>query len=199
MRQLLLRIKHLWKLSEGKRFIRFTRDDPRLSKYDIGEGTYGNPEVLDWGEGARLTIGKYFSISTGVSILVGGEHRYDRPSTYPFTSECKTKGDVTIGHDVWIGYQALILSGVNIGHGAIVGAGAVVTKDVPPYSIIGGNPARIIKSRFEQNLIDQLLDICWWDWPQEIIEENRVLFASDMDQFFSFAKKIRGEQSEASR
>lgn len=115
-------------------------------QYTIGRGTYGSPRVLNWGEGAKLEIGAYCSIAAGVTIFLGGEHRVDWVTTYPFnvlwdcashiTGHPATKGDVTIGHDVWLGRNATILSGVAIEDGAVVGCNALVTKPVPAYGIV---------------------------------------------------------------
>ena len=120
--------------------------------YDIGEFTYGKPKVRFPESGRKLTIGRYGSIADKVEILLGGNHRTDWGTTYPFSAfrelwpgaprsdEYHTsRGDVTIGHDVWLGSGAIILSGVTIGHGAVVAAHAIVTKDVPAYAIVGGN------------------------------------------------------------
>lgn len=82
------------------------------------------------------------------------------------------KGDIVIGNDVWIGYEAVILAGVTIGDGAVIGSRAVVTKDVPPYTIVGGVPARTIRRRFDEDIVEELLRLRWWDWPEEVIKEN---------------------------
>lgn len=160
----------------------YTRD-LLTSTYDIGEYTYGHPKVYDWSEGSTLRIGRYTSIADDVAILLGGNHRMDWISMYPFpalaaewpkaagiTGHPQTKGDVVIGSDVWIGNGATILSGVTIGHGSVIAARAVVVKDVPPYAIVGGNPAKVIKTRFPEETIERLLSLAWWDWPQEKIE-----------------------------
>lgn len=106
----------------------------------------------------RLNIGKFCSIACGAKFL--------------FNSANHAKGDIIIGNDVWIGYEAVILSGVTIGDGAIIGARAVVTRDVPPYTIVGGVPAKAIKKRFSEDTISSLLSLQWWDWSQEKIAEN---------------------------
>jgi len=147
----------------------------------IGDFTYGNPLVLDKGVSTRLTIGKFCSIAAEVTIFLGGEHRSEWMTTYPFNvflnefnyikGHPKSKGDVKIGNDVWIGRRATILSGVTIGDGAIIGASALVTKSVPPYAIVGGNPVKFIKYRFNKSMIKKLQEIKWWDWDLEKIKE----------------------------
>ena len=98
----------------------------------------------------------------------------------------RSKGNVSIGHDVWIGTEALILSGVSIGHGAVIAARSVVTKDVPPYAIVAGVPARVIRSRFDPATVASLLRIAWWDWPREKIETALPLLMSDrLDAFLA--------------
>lgn len=160
--------------------------------YDIGDHTYGHPKVYDWDEGTKLTIGRYCSIADDVTILLGGNHRTDWVTTYPFsaipevwpeakeiTGHPQSKGGVVIGNDVWIGFGSTILSGVKIGDGAVIAAKSVVTKDVPPYSIVGGLPAKVIKYRFSDEKIEKLLKIKWWNWREKKIRKNIELFCSD--------------------
>jgi acetyltransferase-like isoleucine patch superfamily enzyme len=163
-------------------------------RYLIGDHTYGKPRVVSRGEGRSLTIGKYCSISTQVLIFLGSEHRTDWISTYPFpilwreVSSIKghpsSKGDVRIGNDVTIGYHVLILSGVTIGDGAVIGAGSVVASDVPPYAIVAGNPAHVLRYRFDEETIKKLLKIRWWDWPEEKVKENIQLICNDAVDVF---------------
>ncbi|WP_442265643.1 CatB-related O-acetyltransferase [Tenacibaculum sp. ZS6-P6] len=135
--------------------------------------------------GDKLIIGKFCMVASGVSFIMNGaNHLTDAISTYPFaifgngwekSMEGKSypnKGDVVIGNDVWIGHNATIMAGVTIGDGAIIATNSTVIKDVPPYTIVGGNPAKEIKKRFNQETIDELLMLKWWDWPIEKITEN---------------------------
>ncbi len=175
----------------------FTKDILISEKIEIGDFTYGSPKVLDWEEGAKLKIGKFCSISEDVKIFLGGNHRTDWVSTYPFnsvryfknegkniTGHPKTKGDVIIGNDVWIGWGAVIMSGVKIGNGAVIGAYSMVTKDVLPYEIVAGNPAKHIKFRFNEEIILMLTKSNWWNLPETKIKELiPFLCADDMDGF----------------
>jgi acetyltransferase-like isoleucine patch superfamily enzyme len=155
--------------------------------------TYGVPLVDDWHDGSQLYIGKYVSIASGVHVILGGNHRLDWITTYPFhdwglakPDHRITKGDVVIGNDVWICQGATILSGVTIGHGAVIAAEAVVTKDVPPYALVAGNPARVKKYRFSEEQIKKLLELKWWDWPEEKVRQNvKLLCSPDIEELFN--------------
>ncbi len=169
----------------------YTRETLVGPKYHIGEYTYGTPDVLEFSEGAELYVGKFCSIAVDVRIFLGGEHRPDWVTTYPFPPLAgdwpqaegmlgtpTTKGDVVIGNDVWIGHGATILSGVTVGDGAVVGAMAVIAKDVPPYAVVAGNPARVLKMRFDAETIARLVASKWWDWPEDRISANIALLCS---------------------
>lgn len=169
-------------------------ENPKFAAHKIGRGTYGSPRVLSWRDGTALEIGSFCSISDTVTIMLGGEHRVDWVTTYPFSfffpeaagfkGHPRTRGDVVIGNDVWIGYEALILSGVRVGNGAVVGARSVVTRDVEPYSIVAGNPARHVRFRFDEATVKALEAIAWWDWPMEKIREAwPLLLAEDVEAF----------------
>jgi virginiamycin A acetyltransferase len=135
----------------------------------------------------RLIIGKYCAIATGTRFLMAGaEHPAMGVSTFPFTmfggrwaeqtldivTSMPSRGDTVVGNDVWFGYGAIVMPGVRIGDGAIVAADAVVTADVPPYTIVGGSPARPIRRRFADADVDRLLKAAWWDWPAEVVTEH---------------------------
>lgn len=156
------------------------------SRLTLGRYSYGLEfkKIRQWGEGASLTIGSFCSIAYEGEILLGGNHRTDWTTTYPFghvfpehfkvppvPDHPTTKGDIVIGNDVWLGRGCNVTSGVTIGDGAVVGAYAVVTKDVPPYAIVGGNPARHIRYRFDEEVIALLLELRWWELPIEVIRE----------------------------
>ena len=141
----------------------------------------------------RLMIGKFCSIACGAKfIFTSANHSLKSLSTYPFpiffeewgldvtdiTDAWDNKGDIIVGNDVWIGYEAVILSGVTIGDGAIIGSRAVVTKDVPPYTIVGGVPAKPIRKRFDDVTIARLLELKWWDWSEERIKANLKIIQS---------------------
>jgi acetyltransferase-like isoleucine patch superfamily enzyme len=166
----------------------------RYRRHQIGDWTYGKP-MVGWADGGRLTIGKYCSFAHGSVILLGGEHDADAVSTYPFTevfppadrtrrAEPRTKGNVSIGHDVWVGLGAMIMSGVTIGDGAVIAARAVVVKDVPPYTVVGGVPAKPIRRRASEETARALQGIAWWDWPHsDVLARAADLQSADLDGF----------------
>lgn len=169
-------------------------------RIEIGRYTYGQPVVYSWEEGTYLKIGAFCSIAKGVKILLGGEHRVDWVTTYPFSAlwdkaqhisgHPASKGNVIIGNDVWLGMDCVILSGVSIGDGAVIGTSSVVAKDVPPYSIYAGNPAKFIRNRFDEATIDSLLDIKWWEWEDHKIEQMLpLLLNNDVQGFLTAARK----------
>jgi chloramphenicol O-acetyltransferase type B len=175
-------------------------------EYEVGVGTYGRPEVVSFGEGTTVKIGAYCSIAPGVIIVLGGGHRPDWVTTFPFnvfwksgnsiTGNPKSKGDVVIGNDVWIGQQAAIMSGITIGDGAVIAARATVTKHVAPYSIVGGNPAREIKPRFDAKTVDRLLALKWWEWEKEKIESFLpLLLSTETERFLEEAEGLSTQTS----
>jgi len=162
----------------------FFRKMPQETKYLIGKSlisigayTYGgeNLTVKEWGEGASLRIGSFCSISNNLTVFLGGNHRTDWITTYPFghvnqshfgsaprQGHPSTRGNVSIGNDVWIGANVTIMSGLTIGDGAVIAAHSHVVSDVLPYEIVGGNPAKPIKKRFNDDIIQKLLKLQWW-------------------------------------
>lgn len=174
---------------EGTVFLKAAIDHPR---FEVGAYSYASAHVppADWAahlapylydfSAERLVIGRFCQIANGASfITASANHRYDGFSTFPFAVFGGPKEwraslpgpgpDTIVGHDVWIGAGATILPGASIGSGAIIGAGAVVSGEVPPYAIVAGNPARVIRRRFDAVTIGRLLDLAWWDWPIEAI------------------------------
>jgi acetyltransferase-like isoleucine patch superfamily enzyme len=191
----------------------FTKDLPSLQPLinagvvEIGEWTYGPLIVMYWGEQAKLRVGRYCSIADGVQVFLGGGHQTTWVSTYPFTAEpirsffpeladCTypivTRGDVTIGHDVWLGSGAKIMSGCSIGHGAVVGAGAVVAHDVPPYAVVAGNPAAVRRFRFPDETIKRLVTCAWWDWDIDDLKPViRIMMSDDISSFLHYAENFK--------
>ncbi|MGV8144578.1 MAG: CatB-related O-acetyltransferase [Methanothermobacter sp.] len=175
-------------------FKKYQKQQNKKKNITIGEFTYGQPTVHMWTDKYKVKIGKFCSFSYNNTIIVDGNHRIDWVSTYPFGKLIKDipenpghpigKGDIIIGNDVWMGQNALILPGVNIGDGAVIGANSVVTRNVDDYEIVAGNPAKHVKYRFNPQQIDSLKKIRWWDWPIEKIKENiNFIESSDIDEF----------------
>jgi len=166
----------------------------RLPQFSIGTGSYGNIKVKTFRDDDNLEIGNYCSFADEVHILLSGEHRSDWVTTFPFSAidenfhhfegHPKTKGPVIIGHDVWVGYRATILSGVTIRSGAIVGAGSLVTRDMPPYGIVAGNPAKLIGFRFSEEVRKSLMEIEWWNWTESKVSGAMpLLLDTKVDEF----------------
>ena len=185
----------------------FLKNVIRNPKIEVGDYTYyddftdvGNFErnvkyLFDFSED-RLIIGKYCMIASDVTFVMnGGNHLSEAVSAYPFAifgedwkdamagKSYPHKGDLVVGNDVWIGYRATLTAGVTVGDGAIIATNATVTKDVPPYTIVGGNPAREIRRRFSQPMIDRLLTLRWWDWPPDRVTRNLHLLTADDPNF----------------
>lgn len=185
------------------------KNNQHLQGYEIGDYSYGQPKIIRFEDAPRIKIGKFCSVADGVTFMLGGNHHTGWVTTYPFSNfferfyPCGNihyvdgdvsrleplKGDINIGNDVWIGQEAFILSGVTIGDGAIVGARAVVAKDVAPYSIVVGNPAKHIRSRFDQEIVEDLLKIAWWDWNiEEIAKAMPMIMSGDIKGFIETYK-----------
>jgi acetyltransferase-like isoleucine patch superfamily enzyme len=194
------RLRNAWWGSDVRQLKRLERQG-RLVR---GVGTYGHPTIWTffYEEHTKLTIGKYSAV--GGTHLLGGQHAVRHVASFPLRIHWNMpgagkdgnpamRGDIVIGSDVWVCFGSYVLSGVTIGDGAVVGTGAVVTKDVPPYAIVGGNPAEIIRYRHTPEQIEALLEIKWWDWPEEEIKEAVPYLASeDVDAFIAYAREKRG-------
>lgn len=178
-------------------------------RLSIGRHSYGEPLVRVWKEAnpAWVRIGNFVCISEDVVLMLGSEHRTDRVSTFPFRIVFGlpgayedgfpySKGDIVIGSDVLIGRGARILSGVKIEDGAVIAASALVAKDVRPYAIVGGNPAREIRRRFSDEQIEALLRIRWWDWAdEEIIRAVPLLNSAPVEEFIERYDPTRGGET----
>lgn len=167
------------------------------SRIKVGNMTYGVPQITEYSGDWKLEIGNYCCISNDVEFIFGGQHNYQHVSQYAFIPQvqklfptftyrdrpCKS---LLIGNDVWIGKNVTVLGGVEIGDGAVIGANSVVRRDVPPYAIVIGNPAQIVKFRFKTDQIEALERIRWWNWDFERIKKNISLIMSpDIDKFIS--------------
>ncbi|SEM32094.1 chloramphenicol O-acetyltransferase type B [Chryseobacterium taichungense] len=151
----------------------------------------------------KLIIGSFCSIGSGASFIMAGNqgHRHDWISTFPFfymseedfrnaADGFQRTGDTVIGNDVWIGSEAMIMPGITVGDGAVIGSRALVTKDVEPYSVVGGNPAKQIRKRFSDEHIDKLLEMQWWHWDEELLKKAIPLLCdSNIDGLYDFYKK----------
>ena len=162
----------------------------------VGKHTYGLPMIDAYkGSEHRVFIGSYCSIAKNVVMVTGGIHPLDWVSTYPFRAQWNlsgafedgmptSNGDIVIGSDVWIGTDVMIMSGVTIGHGAVIAARSVVTRDIPPYSLAGGVPAKVIRTRFDADTIARLLEIKWWEWDEGRVRSSiPLLSGADIRQF----------------
>lgn len=192
-------LKKLFRIKERKQ--RSLKE--KFPQHEIGRGSYGHFRVRHQNEAATLKIGAFCSFAGGVQIFLGGEHRMDWVTTFPFPAFwgdaannvegwAKTRGDVVVGNDVWIGTEALLMSGVRVGNGAVIGARAVVTKDVPPYAIVAGVPAKIVRMRFDSETITRLEALAWWNWEDsKITRFIPNLLSGDIKSFLELAERDR--------
>tara|TARA_R110002073_G_scaffold88327_2_gene209687 strand:- start:81 stop:626 length:546 start_codon:yes stop_codon:yes gene_type:complete len=169
--------------------------------WHANRGTYFDRHVniITWSDQYKVHLGKYNSIGRDCNFFLHANHRADWVTTTsqllgPVTPEIAEmhmnmghptcKGDIKVGNDVWIGATSTIMSGITIGDGAIIGAGSMVTKDVPPFAIVAGNPSKIVKYRFTEEQIEKLLQISWWDWEEDKIKDNAMsMWSSNIDDF----------------
>src|SRR3954471_20307199 len=200
---------------EGHPRIVFLRPLVQAPNISIGEYTYyDDPEhpeeferrnVLYAVGPERLEIGRYCALAEGVRfIMAGANHAMTGPSTFPFgifggvwaettmdlVMSAEPRRDTGVGSDVWLGYRALVMPGVTIGHGAVVAAGSVVVGDLPPYAIAGGNPARVLRMRFTEPEVEALLRAAWWDWPVGLVTEHaRTIMAGTPSELEAVARE----------
>ncbi|MDO4179587.1 MAG: CatB-related O-acetyltransferase [Phascolarctobacterium sp.] len=181
MKRLHIRYYHkiAWRLANPHNYTEC--DLPQSTKFiTVGNYTYGKLHVLVSKPGPQLKIGHFVSIAQDVAFVLGHEHNYKCITTYPFKVMCLqseaaedlSKGDIIVDDDVWIGHRAMIMSGVHIGQGAVVAAGSVVTKDVPPYAIVSGMPAKVIKYRFDEDMIAGLLQVDYSQLTKEMVAKH---------------------------
>ena len=174
-----------------------------LHLWHADRGTYfdRNVNIISWSDQYQIHLGKYNSIGRDCNFFLHADHRIDWVTTSsqlwgpvtPETAEMHMKmghpickGNIKIRNDVWIGATSTIMSGVTIGDGAVIGAGSTITKDVPPFAIVVGNPGRVVKYRFTEEQIENLLKISWWDWEESKIKENAMLmWSSNIDPFIT--------------
>lgn len=200
-----MNLKKIWSRLTGSNHLQsYTRQQAKFFKrypnYAIGRASYGLPIVHDNHEGTTLKIGAYCSIASNVQIFLGGQHRIDWVSSYPFPfffqmeagfkkTAGGSRGDVIIGSDVWLCANCIILSGVTIGHGAVIANGAIISRDVEPYAVMAGNPAKLIKWRFDESTRTALLESKWWEWPED--EINKILdklCSDDLTDFINYSR-----------
>lgn len=176
------------------------------SNIEIGRYTYGYESMVikQWGEGASLRIGSFCSIANGLTVFLGGNHRVDWITTFPFghifqdelggaeiVGHPQSNGDIIIGNDVWIGSNVTIMSGLKIGDGAVIAANSTVMKDIASYEIWGGNPAKKLKTRFPEEIIQSLQKLKWWEWKVDVVKElaPRLSQIPDAESINELAKK----------
>jgi len=180
-----------------KRIIQRSNQEDKIQP-KVGKFTYGHESISTLGlDQNSLEIGNFCSIAGGLTVFLAGNHPLNQISTYPFgltdsmvaweskgyiaSNQNLSNGPVTIGSDVWIGTNVTIMSGVSIGHGAVLAANSHIVKDVPPYAIYGGNPAKLIRYRFTDTEITKLLNIKWWEWDDETIQKAQPILSSPLD------------------
>ena len=168
-------------------------------EFEAGRRTYwfGDCRFTAWKASDGITIGSYCSLASGVTLIAGGNHLVEAVSTYPFTmlgrwrewnAEPQPEQHLRIGNDVWIGANATVVGGVTIGDGSVIGAGAVVVRDIAPYTVAAGVPARPLRARFSPEDVATLLELKWWDWPEELIlEAEPLLRGEDVASLAAFA------------
>jgi acetyltransferase-like isoleucine patch superfamily enzyme len=196
--QSIRRVQDVWVGPERAQMMRLTK----AGRMEYGAYSIGIPTVKAYAfDPARLTIGRYSSLSETSVVMIGGEHAIDRVTTFPHRIQWGLpgagedgiplrRGDTVIGSDVWLCQRSFVRGGISIGHGAVVGAGAIVTRSVPPFAIVAGNPAKVVRYRFAEEQIAALLEIAWWDWPKaEVLAAVPYLQDTDIDKFIAYARE----------
>lgn len=161
-----------------------------IEEVRVGKETFGDINVISSAHGNRLIVGNYCSIGPDVVFILNSEHSMNYVSTYPFKvralktkqTEAFSKGDIIVDDDVWIGFRSIIMSGVHIGRGAVIAAGSVVTKDVKPYAVVGGVPAKLIKYRFKDEIIEKLMKIDYSNFDYRFIKRNEDLLYTEINE-----------------
>lgn len=178
--------KRKWRKMNPKNFTN-AEDLFDPSCVSVGDYTYGGLRVLTYNQNSKLKIGRFCSIAQEVMFVLSADHYTDHISSYPYKvwimkeeQEGVSKGDITVDDDVWIGFRSTILSGVHIGQGAVIAAGSVVTKDVPPYAIVGGVPAKVIKYRFKSEIINELMKVDYSKVTENLIKEHMDHMYADL-------------------
>lgn len=182
--------------------------DPSL--VEVGDYSYGGISIVSYSKVSKLIIGRFCSIGQGVVFILNGEHNTNTFSTYPFKvrilkqdSEAFSKGDIVLHDDVWIGFGAIILSGVTIGQGAIIAAGSVVTKNCEPYGIYAGNPAKLVKKRFDESIINRMVNVDLSQLSPKIISDNINLLytkisGENVDKIITTLNNMKGSDVDGS-
>ncbi|MAS07458.1 MAG: chloramphenicol acetyltransferase [Ahrensia sp.] len=192
--------------SRTRIFLGLKPDPNAIPKHaTIGRGTYGvsGKSFYNCSEESPVFIGAFCSIAPGVLFMCQGNHPIETASTFHFQHRrfktktlyeyLQTRGPIRIGNDVWIAMRSMVNSGVTIGDGAVVAAGSVVTRDVEPYTVVGGAPAKFIKRRFEPDLAEAMQRIAWWDWPDERLDREKDAFDLPAEEFVArFGKQSSG-------
>ncbi|CAM3666805.1 CatB-related O-acetyltransferase [Nocardiopsis rhodophaea] len=208
-------------LAEGERRCVFIRPTVTSELLEVGEytyydasedpGTFEEDRMLYAFGSARLVIGRFCAIAAGSRFLLDADHMCSGPSAYPFSifpgawqdatlatfmANHPSKGDTVVGNDVWIGRDAMIMPGVTIGDGAIIAAGAVVSQDVPPYTIAGGSPARVVKRRYSEQDAARLVEAAWWNWPIDAVTEHAAtLMGGTVDEIVAIGERVRADEA----